>query len=175
MITSGTARNILNFIIFQAGWLICILYPTVLSAGIVLLLLMLHLVLVSQNWRTEIQFIGAGVVLGSLLDSAWLSAGVLDISDSQTILAPPWLVAVWTIFMTTLCHSLYWVGKTVWMPFVLAPIAGPFAYWSASELGVVLLTDPVVSLPMLALGWLLLFPLLLFIRRSVYPELEPVE
>ncbi|PWG74652.1 DUF2878 domain-containing protein, partial [Enterococcus hirae] len=27
MIRSETARNVLNFVIFQTGWLICVLYP----------------------------------------------------------------------------------------------------------------------------------------------------
>ncbi|MFP3978411.1 hypothetical protein [Marinobacter sp. KMM 10035] len=52
-----------------------------------------------------------------------------------------------------------------------APVAGPFAYWPASKLGDVSLPDLPLSLAALALRWLLVFPLLLFARKSLYPEL----
>jgi hypothetical protein len=74
--------------------------------------------------------------------------------------------------MTTLCHSLGWIGQRQWLPWALAPIAGPFAYWSASQLGIVALPDLTVSLVAMAVGWFVLFPLLLFIRKALYTELE---
>lgn len=173
MITSEMHRNVLNFILFQAGWFICVIYPNRLSVAVIAGLLLVHFLLVSSKRFAELQFIGVGIVLGTLLDTLWFRTGVLGLGDTEEILAaPPWLVAIWAIFMTTLCHSLYWVGRTRWLPFVLAPIAGPFAYWAASELGAVTLPDPALSVPALAVGWLVLFPLLLFIRKSLYTELE---
>ena len=173
MITSETHRNVLNFILFQTGWLICVIYPNRISVALVVGLLIAHFFLVSGKRFAEMQFIGVGVVLGSLLDTLWFRTGILGLAGQEDILAaPPWLVAIWAIFMTTLCHSLYWVGRTGWLPFVLAPIAGPFAYWSASKLGVVTMPEPSVSLIALAVGWLVLFPLLLFVRKTVYAELE---
>ncbi|MBB5320596.1 DUF2878 domain-containing protein [Marinobacter oulmenensis] len=173
MTTSRTARNILNFIIFQVGWFICVLQPGLTSAGVVALLLAAHFVLVSQRRYPELQFIGFGVVLGGLLDTLWFRTGLLAIPGQDIVqLAPPWLVAIWAVFLSTLCHSLDWVGRVRWLPFTLAPVAGPFAYWAASELGAVTLPEGLLSIAALAVGWLVLFPLLLFIRRSLYPELE---
>lgn len=173
MITSEIHRNVLNFILFQSGWFICVVYPNRLSVAVIVTLMLVHFVLVSGKRFAELQFIGVGVVLGSLMDTLWFRTGVLGLVDTDEILAaPPWLMAIWAIFMTTLCHSLYWVGRTRWLPFLLAPIAGPFAYWAASRLGAVTLPDPALSLPAMAAGWLILFPLLLFIRKMVYTELE---
>ena len=73
--------------------------------------------------------------------------------------------------MTTLSHSLSWIGSKPWLPFVCAPIAGPFAYWSASALGAVQLPNLTLSLAALALGWLVVFPSLLYLRKALYPEL----
>lgn len=171
MIASETARNVLNFVLFQAGWFACVLYPNLLGAGIVLLFLALHFTLVSQHRFTELQFIGLGTVAGSILDGIWFRTGILDDGTGGVALTPPWLVAIWAIFMTTLSHSLDWVSRKVWLPFVLAPIAGPFAYWSASQLGAVELPSLTPSLIALALGWLVVFPLLLYARRTLYPEL----
>ncbi|MDK9557811.1 DUF2878 domain-containing protein [Marinobacter sp. M216] len=172
MIRSETTRNILNFVVFQAGWLICILYPGMPAAGLVAGLLVLHLLLVSQKRMSELQFIGLGTVLGASLDLLWFRSGILASADGEVLLTPPWLVAIWAIFMTTLSHSLDWISRKAWLPFVLAPIAGPFAYWSASKLGAVILPELVPSLMALAIGWLVVFPLLLFLRKSLYPELQ---
>lgn len=174
MITSETARNVLNFVLFQAGWFACVLYPGLASAGVALALVAVHFILVSQQRFAELQYVGFGVVLGGLLDTLWFRTGILAIPGvEQQAIVPPWLVAIWALFMTTLCHSLGWVGQRRWLPFVLAPGAGALAYWSASALGAVTLPMATTSVFALAAGWLVIFPLLLFIRRRLYPELEP--
>ncbi|WP_303289581.1 DUF2878 domain-containing protein [Marinobacter sp. SS5-14b] len=172
MIASEGGRNLLNFLLFQVGWFVCVLFPGLPAVALAGLFLLIHLLLVSQARFAELQFIGVGVVLGGLLDTLWFRAGVLGLAGTESVLAAPlWLIAIWAIFMTTLCHSLSWVAQRPWLPFVLAPFAGSLAYWSASKLGVVTLPDLTFSLAAIALGWLVLFPLLLFIRKHVYTEL----
>lgn len=171
MITSATTRNVLNFLLFQAGWLLCVLYPNLIAVLVIAVILAFHLILVSRNRWSELQFIGFGTVVGAALDTLWFQTGILVSDTADLLIAPPWLVAIWAVFMTTLCHSLDWISRNRWLPFVLAPVAGPFAYWSASKLGTVSLPDLPVSLLALACGWLIIFPLLLFIRRFLYPEL----
>ncbi len=173
MIRSETARNVVNFVVFQVGWLLCVMYPGLIAVAAVLVFLLVHFVLVSQHRLSELQFIGLGTVLGAALDLLWFRTGVLASTEGEIFLTPPWLVALWAIFMTTLNHSLGWIGRKAWLPFVLAPMAGPFAYWSASQLGAVTLPALVPSLVALAVGWLVVFPLLLFLRNSLYPELQP--
>jgi len=172
MLTSKSHRNLVNFVGFQVGWLVCVMFPGLPAAGLVLMLLVLHLVLISQHRAAELQFIGLGVLLGGLMDTLWFRVGVLEIAgQSQVLAVPPWLVAIWAIFMTTLCHSLNWIGQYRWLPYLLAPIGGPFAYWSASQLGIVVLPDLTLSLLTMAAGWLVLLPLLLFVRGRLYQEL----
>ncbi|MFN2361313.1 MAG: DUF2878 domain-containing protein [Marinobacter sp.] len=171
MIQSDTVRKTVNFVLFQAGWFVCVLYPSVLAAGFVALLLAFHIAFISRHRLTELQFIGAGTVLGGVLDGIWFQTGVLDDGSGSIVLTPIWLVGMWAIFMTTLSHSLSWIGSKAWLPFVCAPVAGPFAYWSASKLGAVELPDPAVSLVALAAGWLVVFPALLYLRKFLYPEL----
>lgn len=171
MIRSDTLRNVINFVLFQAGWFACVLYPGLPAAGFVVLLLVVHIVFISRYRLVELQFIGAGTVIGGVLDGIWFRTGILDDGSGNVQLTPVWLVGIWAIFMTTLSHSLSWISSKAWLPFVCAPVAGPFAYWSASKLGAVQLPDPTVSLVALALGWLLVFPALLYLRKSLYPEL----
>ncbi|MGO1692331.1 MAG: DUF2878 domain-containing protein [Marinobacter sp.] len=172
MITSEAARNALNFILFQIGWFACVVYPDVLGPMLVLMFLLIHFVFVSQNRFKELQFIGLGTVVGSLLDGLWFRLGILDDGSGAVLITPLWLVAIWAIFMTTLSHSLNWISRKVWLAFLFAPFAGSFAYWSASKIGGVELPALVPSLIALALGWLVVFPLLLFARKSLYPELS---
>lgn len=171
MIQSDTMRNIINFVLFQAGWFACIVYPGLAAVGFVVLLLAFHIAFISRHRFTELQFIGAGTVIGGVLDGVWFQTGILDDGSGSIQLTPIWLVAVWAIFMTTLSHSLSWISSRAWLPFVCAPVAGPFAYWSASKLGVVEFPDLTVSLIALAIGWLVVFPALLYLRKYLYPEL----
>jgi hypothetical protein len=171
MIKSDTLRNVINFVLFQAGWFACVLYPSVEAAGAVVLIVAFHLAFISQSRLSELQFIGAGTVLGGLLDGIWFNTGVLDNGITEFQLTPIWILGLWAAFTTTLSHSLSWISAKPWLPFVCAPVAGPFAYWSASKMGAVDMPDLTLSLVALALGWLVVFPLLLYIRKTLYPEL----
>lgn len=171
MIKSDTARNVINFVLFQLGWLACVLYPNLGAVGFVVLIVAFHLAFISQARMAELQFIGAGVVIGGLLDGLWFNVGVIDNGVEGFQLTPIWILGLWAAFSTTLSHSLSWISAKPWLPFACAPIAGPFAYWSASKMGAVELPDLALSLAALAVGWLVVFPLLLYIRKTLYPEL----
>lgn len=171
MIQSQTTRNIINFVLFQAGWLACVIYPGLGAVGVVALIVVFHLVFISQSPMAELQFIGAGTVLGGLLDGLWFNIGILDNGVTGFQLTPIWILGLWAAFTTTLSHSLSWISAKPWLPFVCAPVAGPFAYWSASKMGAVTMPDLTLSLAALAVGWFVMFPLLLYIRKSLYPEL----
>lgn len=171
MTVLGTTGKWVNLALFQAGWLICVLAPGALAALAVFGLVGVHLALISRHPAIEARFILLGTLLGSLLDGLWFQLGVMAGSGVELVWTPFWLVAIWAIFMTTLAHSLAWMTRPHWVPFVLPPLAGPFAYWSASALGAVRLPDLAFSLPALALGWLIIFPLLMRLRVRLFPEL----
>ncbi|BES71263.1 DUF2878 domain-containing protein [Marinobacter nanhaiticus D15-8W] len=174
MIQHALARNVTNFILFQVGWLTCVIFPGYTAVAVAGGIVVIHLVLVSQRPGREIQFILLGTLLGSLLDGLWFKLGVLIEPGAGPHWTPAWLVGLWAVFMTTLAHSLAWMGRTVWLPFVLAPVAGPFAYWSATRIGPIVFPDLLVSLIALAVGWALLFPLLMQMKHHYFREITPV-
>jgi hypothetical protein len=171
MISSPTYRNILNFVMFELGWLACVLLPQAWALAVVAIFLVLHFVLVSQHKIDELKFIVIGTLAGSVLDGLWLRTGVLADTSGAAVLTPPWLIALWAIFMTSLNHSLRWLGRNRLLMLLIVPLAGPFAYWSASALGAVTLPSLLPSLLALAVGWLVLFPALLSMRDYLYPRL----
>ncbi|KAA1175172.1 DUF2878 domain-containing protein [Marinobacter salinexigens] len=171
MIRPEGAANALNFVLFQAAWFICVLYPGLPAVVLALMFVMVHLIAISRNRWAEVQFIGLGTVLGGMLDSLWFRLGILDDGTGALQLTPPWLVAIWATFMTTFSHSLSWVTRKRLTLLLLPPVAGPLAYWSAAELGAIELPEPAWSIAALATGWLVLFPLLTYLRKLLYPEL----
>lgn len=173
MIINDTLRKIVNFALFQLGWFLCVIFPGMSAAAAALVLVVVHLVMISQKPGREIQFILLGTVLGSLLDGLWFRLGILLEPGMEPLWTPIWLIGVWALFMTTLAHSLAWMGTKKWLPFAFAPFAGPFAYWSAAQLGAVELPQLVPSLLALALGWGLIFPLLMAIKKRYFPDITP--
>ncbi|MDX1455998.1 MAG: DUF2878 domain-containing protein [Marinobacter sp.] len=170
MRTASTLRLALNFVAFQVGWLLCVLYTNLGAALVALALVLVHLRWLSPHPGQEALFILLGTLAGALLDSLWLGTGVLATTPVSPF-APVWLIALWALFMTTLNHSLAWLGRRRLMPFLLAPIAGPCAYWAAAKLGAVEFGDETAATLLLATGWLVLFPALLAIRKRFFPGL----
>lgn len=166
---TATTLKLVNFLLFQAGWLACVMLTNIWAVLIAIGIVAFHLTVVSARPAAEARFILLGVVLGSLLDGLWFRAGVMQdgIGSAWT---PLWLVAIWALFMTTLAHSLAWMHQRIWLPFVLAPVAGPFAYLAASKLDAVTLPEGMVSLAALAVGWVIVFPLLMGMQKRYFPE-----
>lgn len=167
--TRDTALKVINFILFQVGWLAGVLLTNPWALSVALGILVFHLAVVSNHPWSEGRFILLGVVLGSLLDGLWFRTGVLQ-DSAGSAWTPLWLVAIWAMFMTTLAHSLAWMHQRIWLPLVFAPVAGPMAYYAASRLGAVNLPDIGLSLLALAVGWGFIFPLLMAIQRRYFRE-----
>src|SRR5512137_2458823 len=93
-------KRILNFFCFQAGWFACafgaawghpVVGPIVVGA-----LLVLQLPLLPAPAR-QVRFIFLGMVLGWLLDSAFMNAGVLSFRQRGIVfgMCPFWMAALW--------------------------------------------------------------------------------
>lgn len=167
--SADVIRKLANFALFQAGWLICVVMADWTAVAIGLAFVAIHFFLLSQQPGAELRFVLVGVVIGSLLDGLWFRTGVLE-DAAGSGWTPPWLVVIWALFLTTLSHSLAWMHKRRWYQVVFAPVAGPFAYFSAAALGAVSLPYSIISLAALSLGWLVLFPSLMLIQQRYFAE-----
>jgi len=78
-------------------------------------------------------------------------------------LCPPWLMALWMIFATTLRSSLSWLAERYWIAALLGELIGPVSYCGGQELGLLSLGNPVqVTLATLSILWGLLLPSLVW-------------
>jgi len=172
---SVPVRNTLNFLIFQTGWLVCAIWPGNQAALFALFLVGLHLIFVSHRRRTELLIIIVGSALGVALDTAWRHAGILVFPESQIPVAgtiPAWLICIWLLFLTTVNHMLAWVARSPFTLWLLPPLAGPFAYFSAARLGAVDIGFSPWGLIGLGVGWLVLYPSLVALSQWLFQKRE---
>jgi hypothetical protein len=160
----------INFIAFQAGWFACVMGaaaghawigPVVVGAA-----LALHFARAARP-TAELRLALGALAIGLAWDGALLHLGLLRFAAPGPIesLPPPWMLALWPLFASTLNVSLRWLHVRPLAAAVLGAISGPLSYWGGARLGALQLPDPIVALALLAAGWAVITPLLLVLAR----------
>ena len=88
-------------------------------------------------------------------------------------LPPPWMIALWANFATTLNLSLAGLQSRPGLAALLGLVGGPLAYWGGASLGAMTFVAPLPALIALALGWALLTPLLLALAATLARRSNP--
>lgn len=169
---------LINMVTFQLGWFACVVgaargYPW-LGPVMVALVVALHLRLI-QDRVGEIRLLFFASVVGFLLDSAQVVAGVFSFTTKGAIsgwpswVSPPWMVALWCAFATTLHTSLSWLAGRYQLASLLGAVGGPLSYYAGARLGAISLPEELAtSLLVIGLVWAVAMPTLLWAskRRS---------
>lgn len=164
--------NILNFVMFQAGWFACVLGAANgmgwLGIVVVSLLVIIHLAMARRRLAELVLLVTVGL-MGFLWESIVASQGLLVFTPalSPNNLAPYWMAALWVIFATTLNLSLAWLKYRKFFAAILAAIAGPLAYLAGTRLGALEIPELMTGMLVLAAGWALLFPLSLLLAERL--------
>jgi hypothetical protein len=130
----------------------------------VLLLLAIHLWLATDR-RAALRIVLVVGIIGVAIDSTLGYVGTLQFRESLFVrwFCPPWLIALWLIFATTLRSSLGWLEGRPLMAAVLGGLFGPVSYYAGQALGAFNLSDNLfVAVTTLSIIWAVLFPLLLW-------------
>jgi hypothetical protein len=163
--------RLLNFGMFYVGWLACVagagrgrlwLGPTVVAV-----LVMGHLLLTRDRVREATLALVVGL-FGFAVDTLQASAGLYVFSGTSTLpwLCPPWMVALWVLFATTLNSSMAWLRGRHRLAASLGAVCGPLSYAAGARLGAIELhPHAFVSLAGIAVVWGLAMPTLLVIRQ----------
>lgn len=160
-----------NLVAFQVGWLACVLgagqgWPY-LGPAVVLVLVTVHLALCphpSQELRLLILIAFMGTILDSLLATSGLV--IYRCGYGLTWLAPAWITALWVNFGTTLHFALRWLADRLMWAAILGAVAGPAAYYGASDLGAAELPAGGWSLFALAMVWGVAVPLSMVLSKQ---------
>ncbi|HWT16974.1 MAG TPA: DUF2878 domain-containing protein [Patescibacteria group bacterium] len=167
-------KVIVNAALFQMVW-----FATVAGAGAgfwwtglpVLLVFAIWQVRVSRWPRADLALIGAGIVLGFVIDSLLIAGGWLRYATPQPFaqFAPVWIIVLWAGFALTVNHSLSFLKQRVTLALLFGAIGGPLAYVGAARLfDAVAFTAPHAQvLAAIAVAWAIATPLLLAIATRL--------
>ncbi len=168
------APLLVNIVSFQAGWFASVLGAAAgsswLGPAVVLPLAAFHLGRAGDR-RAEGSLLIASGVAGFIAETAMIAAGFYDpaVSPLPAPLAPPWLVAMWVNFGTTLSVSLRFLEERPGLSALLGAVAGPAAYLGGERLGAVRFADPWwAGAAALAVLWAAAVPCLFLFRRSLF-------
>ena len=160
--------RLVNFVLFQAVWLIAIVYQQA-ATPICVGLLLLHFVLSPTPWP-DFRSSAGGIAIGVLFDYALMESGVYRFADGEF---PLWLACIWVAFVLSLRHSLAWLAPRPWfVQSLLGSICGTLSYLSGERLGAVSFGLPLVpTLIILAGIWAMMVPALYYLtKRMSYDE-----
>jgi len=139
-------------VFIQAGWLIV---PA-------LLYLVFHL-----RWIGQLQELYLIIPLGIggyILDALLQWIGIFSF---ESVIPPVWLLALWLVFSSTLCHLFKWLHQRFALTVFLGAIGGASAYASAVVLGAgESHLSPLVLFLVMAIVWAGWFPLCIYLAAS---------
>jgi len=155
---------------FYLGWFACVAGAARgqlwVGPAVVSLLLLLHLSVTPNRAREALLVVAIGG-FGFLVDTAQASAGLYAFTHTSVTpwLCPPWMVALWMIFATTLNGAMGWLTGSYRLAAALGALCGPASYAAGARLGAIELSaNTLVSLGGIAVVWGLALPALLLIR-----------
>ena len=161
-------ERIANAVLFQLGWLACVLGGNSLWLLLALAALVIHLRWIS-SWAAEGRLILCIVIVGTAVDSVLRYLDVFRFADASPLI-PLWLMLLWALLATTLRHCLAWSARPWWLASALGAVGGALSYYGGGRLaGVQFPYGEAATLIVIGLLWAGLFPLLHLMARRLAP------
>lgn len=161
---------IINAVLFQVAWF------TALYGGVYewLILAVLpasaaaiwHLYVVREHYRAELVLFLSVVILGFVIESAFITLGTIVYVGAPLFgFGPPlWILAMWLAFATLPHGCLNWLRGKWLLQIVLGGLTGPLSYLAGGQLGGATLPEPVfLSLAIIGVGWAIALPLIFWL------------
>lgn len=160
--------KLINFIVFQTGWIIIVYYHNFLSglAGLGLTLVNYLLVKCSVKEMILCFFIA---FLGVLNDFVMMKFGLLHFNNAWILPMPLWLIALWLLFVSTFSSSLAWLMRLNGLTIAcLGALGGAVSYCAGASFNAFSYEITVMpSFLFHGLNWFLLFPLLFILYHRM--------
>ena len=126
-------------------------------------LLALHLRQARQP-NLELRLVVSVVVLAAPWETLLIRTGLIAYPHGAlwTGFVPPWLLALWVLFAIQVNVLFRWLRGRWWLAMMLGAIAGPLSFRAGAALGAAHISDMAAALGVLAVGWALWMPLLVW-------------
>lgn len=166
MMSRALAFTITNVLLFQVGWLVCILCGSFWAGIYTLAAIIFHFSIFPQRLNDAVAVLIA-LVLGLLHEMLLLHGGYIQFVESA-YLPPLWLLCLWVLLGITLNHSLVWIySRPLWSS-LLGAISAPLSYLAGVKFSSAEWSSPLlVVLPIIAILWLAVLPLHRFLSLRV--------
>ncbi|KIP91055.1 hypothetical protein BK674_24730 [Pseudomonas moraviensis] len=161
-------ERLANAVLFQLGWLACVIGGNSLWLLLALAALVIHLRWIS-SWAAEGRLMLSVVIVGTAVDSVLRYLDVFRFEDAAPLI-PLWLMLLWALLATTLRHCLAWSARPWWLASALGAVGGALSYYGGGRLaGVQFPYGEVPTLMVIGVLWAGLFPLLHMMARRLAP------
>ena len=159
------------------NWLICVVGSARgnewIGPLVVFLWILIHLYFIGNKWESELLVILGAGVMGFLVDTLLGLSGAMRFYrySLSGVTSPPFMVALWLSFATSLAFSLRWLQRRYFLGGVLGLVAGPLAYYAGMKLGAVQFNDNIImAMVFIGIAWFASMPALLRYREWVYTK-----
>ncbi len=162
----------INLLLYQALWFACLIgagrgQPW-LGVAVAVLVVGVRLGMTTDLRRDAI-LIAASAVIGYVLDSALVFAGLLRFPAHAQLAGPSplWMVALWAGFATTLNGSLSVLRGRPIVAAVVGLVGGPLAYIAGEKLSAIEIGSPRgMAFLAIAVEWADALPILIQLNRA---------
>lgn len=165
IVRAPALRLLVNFAAFQAAWFACVHFAArgdaLAACASVLAAVLLHFAW-SDHRRADLRLVAVALVVGLIWDTAMVQGGLIAYAAPgwSAAWAPPWILALWVLFATTLRGPLRWLHGRPLLAAAFGGIGGPLSYFAAARLGACVFPDVPGALVVLAEGWAVITPVL---------------
>lgn len=180
-------QNLTNFALFQGIYFACVLGAAQgrpwIGAIVAMALLPCNLWFFPKKlWPSEISLWALAGAVGLVADSGLYAFGLIGFPELTlpqegtgvwSLLAPPWIVALWVTVGSALNGSLAWLRGRWKIAALLGAVGGPFSFWSGARLGATELPLGHWSILALSIEYAVLFPVLIELAASHAPAPAP--
>lgn len=169
---SRTHWRLFYLVLGQVGWLICVLSAAGgqgwLGVLFVALLLAGHL-----SWATnclrEATFVAVVTVAGWGWESLVLQTGWIAYPNGMVLAgyAPYWMASLWALFALQINPLFSWLRAHRALAALLGAVGGPLSFRAGAALGAIRFVDTWAAVALIAGGWAIIFPTLLWLGERV--------
>jgi hypothetical protein len=162
---------LLNALIFQIGWLVCILFGSRWALLFTSAALLFHFYASPIRLADAIAVVLA-VLIGLIHDSILLYWEHISFAETRYI-GPVWIICLWGLLGTNLNHSLRWIYQRPWIAATSGAFCGPITYVAGVRLSTAEWSSPLIEvLPLISVLWFFVLPLHRFLSLRILAYVE---
>ena len=163
---------VVNVVVFQVAWLCSVIGGAQqmpwLGPVSVLVAVSLHLRAARKPFEEVLLIVCCGLV-GASFDSMLVAMGWVTYKAGlfSDYFAPYWIITMWMLFATTLNVSMRWLRGRPKFAAILGFYGGPTSYLAGQALGGIVIVNQLAALSMLAIGWAIMMPILMWLSENL--------